>query len=115
MAGGPAPGADPGLGDTGIHSGSLGRTYTFSPTMVLDGVIGVQRMDQVVQGTDFGKTFDLGIPGINGPDIRQSGFPNIYFASTYYTNTGVSNWMPLSRVEESFTMSHNLSWTKGSP
>jgi hypothetical protein len=111
LAGGPSPGADPGLGDTGINNGSLGHTYTFSPTVVLDGVIGYQRMDQVVQGTDFGKTFDLGIPGINGPDVRQSGFPNIAVSS--YTTLGVPNWMPLSRIEETFTMSHNLSWTKG--
>src|SRR5205085_2525886 len=30
-AGGNAPGADPGTGDTTINNGSLGHTYTFSP------------------------------------------------------------------------------------
>ena len=111
-AGGPAPGADPGTGDTHINNGSLGHTFTFSPTLLLDGVIGYQRMEQSVLGSDFGKNYglDLGIPGTNGPDIRQSGFPNI---DNGYTSTGVPGWMPLFRTEESFTTSHNLNYTHG--
>jgi hypothetical protein len=112
QGGGPAPGADPGLGDTKIHNGSLGHTYTFSPTLLLDGTIGYQRQDQNVKGSDYGTDFgaQLGIPGLNGPDIRQSGFPNI---DNGFTTTGVPGWMPLFRVEETYTTSHNLTWTKG--
>jgi hypothetical protein len=112
VAGGPAPGSDPGLGKTGIHVGSLGHTYTFTPTLLLDGVIGVQRMDQNVKGTDFGTNYgtELGIPGLNGPDIRQSGFPNVTI--TNFDGMGVPGWMPLFRVEENYTMSHNLTWIK---
>ncbi len=111
---GPAPGSDPGLGDTQVQNTSIGHTWTISPTVLLDGVIGYQRQDQVVQGQDFGKDFSqtLGIPGIGGPDPRQQGFPNI--SITGYNGTGVPNWMPLERIEESFTTSHNLSWIKGS-
>jgi len=113
VAGGPAPGADPGLGDTHINNGSIGHTYTFSPGLLMDGVFGYQRMEQTVQGTDFGTNYgeQLGIPGLNGPDIRQSGFPNISING--YNDTGVPGWMPLARTEENFTTSHNLSWTKG--
>jgi hypothetical protein len=113
VAGGPAPGSDPGLGDTTIHVSSIGHTYTFSPTVLLDGVFGYQRMDQTVQGTDFGTNFgeQLGIPGLNGPDIRQSGFPNVTING--YTGTGVPGWMPLFRTEENFTTTHNLTWIKG--
>ena len=110
---GPAPGSDPGLGDTKVQNHSIGHTYTLSPTMILDGVFGFQRMDQVVTGQDFGKDFSsLGIPGIGGPDPRQQGFPNVTING--YNGFGVPNWMPASRLEESFTSSHNLRWTKGS-
>jgi hypothetical protein len=110
---GPTPGGDPGLGDTVVQNMSVGHTYTFSPTVLLDGLVGYQRQNQTVTPTDFGKTFGqaLGIPGLNGPNILQSGFPNI--AITNYTGTGAPNWMPLQRIEENFTTSHNLTWTKG--
>ncbi len=113
VAGGPAPNADPGLGDTYVNNFSIGHTYTFSPNVLLDGVIGYQRMNQTVRGNDFGTNYgaQLGIPGLNGPDIRQSGFPNISING--YDGFGVPGWMPLERVEESYTMSHNVTWNKG--
>ena len=113
VAGGPAPGSDPGLGDTHINNGSIGHTYTFSPTVLLDGVFGYQRMEQTVQGNDFGTNYgdQLGIPGLNGPDVRQSGFPNVQISG--YDGIGVPGWMPLFRTEESFTTSHNITWSKG--
>ncbi|MFN8942879.1 MAG: hypothetical protein ACK5ZJ_24455, partial [Acidobacteriota bacterium] len=111
---GPAPGSDPGLGDTVVRNMSLGQTYTITPTLLYDGVIGYQRQDQVVQGQDFGKDFStqLGIPGIGGPDPRQQGFPNISING--YNGFGVPNWMPLTRIEENFTATQSLRWIKGS-
>lgn len=110
---GPSPGSDPGTGDTRVMNMSIGHTYTFSPTLLLDGVIGYQRMDQTVKGTDYGKDFSstLGIPGLGGPELAQKGFPNIGISG--YQGFGVPNWMPAFRTEESYTMSHNLTWTKG--
>ncbi len=110
---GPAPGADPGTGDTKVQNTSIGHNYTISPTVLLDGVIGYQRQDQTVKGVDFGKNFReiLGIPGINGTDIRESGFPNVVLNG--YDDFGVPGWMPLERIEENYTMTHNLTWTKG--
>lgn len=111
---GPAPGSDPGLGDTRVQNTSVGHTLTLSPSLLLDGVFGFQRQDQVVRGQDFGIDFSsrLGIPGIGGADPREKGFPNISING--YTGTGVPGWMPLERIEESFTTSHNLRWIKGS-
>jgi len=110
---GPAPGSDPGLGDTRVQSASIGHNWTLSPNLIIDGVIGFQRMDQEVRGQDFGKDFatTLGIPGIGGADPREKGFPNITFNG--YNGTGVPGWMPVTRVEESYNMSHNLTWLKG--
>ncbi len=112
-AGGPAPGSDPGKGQQTIQVASIGHTYVFSPTLVLDGNVGYQRMNQTVLGTDFGKDYSgvLGIPGLNGSDIRDSGFPNL--AITGYTGTGVPNWMPLYRTDENYTGASSLAWTKG--
>jgi hypothetical protein len=113
-AGGPAPGADPGTGRTSVQVASIGHTYVFSPTLVLDGNVGYQRQDQTVLGTDFGTNYSdiLGIPGLNGSDIRDSGFPNVNFGG-YYTATGVPNWMPMFRTDENYTGSSSLAWTKG--
>lgn len=110
---GPAPGSDPGTGDTKVQNTSIGHNWTLTPTLLLDGVIGYQRQDQTVKGTDFGKDFStvLGIPGIGGADPREKGFPNISISGL--NGFGVPGWMPLERVEENYTMSHNLTWLKG--
>ena len=55
-AGGPAPGADPGKGRTSVQVASIGGTYVFTPTLVLDGNVGYERLNQTVLGTDFGRT-----------------------------------------------------------
>ena len=111
---GPAPGADPGTGDTRVQNMSIGTNRVITSTILFDGVVGYQRQDQTVRGVDFGKDFSstLGIPGIGGSDPRQQGFPNI--SVNGYDGFGVPGWMPLTRVEENYTLSANLSWTKKS-
>jgi Carboxypeptidase regulatory-like domain len=114
IAGGPGlPGSDPGLGDTLIQVGTIGHTHTFSPHVILDGVLGYERQGQSVIPNDFGTNYgqQFGIPNTNGPDPRQSGFPNI--APGSYTGFGVPNWMPVTRVEESWTQSDNITWVHG--
>ncbi len=83
VAGGPTPSGDPGLGSTTVQVAAIGHTYTFSPNLVLDGTVGYERLNQNVKGTDFGKNYStaLGIPGLNGADIRDSGFPDTNFGS----------------------------------
>ncbi len=110
---GPSPGADPGFGDTRIQNASAGHNYTFSPNLMMDGVIGYNRLDQTVRGQDFGRDFStsLGIPGLGGSDPRQQGFPNISING--YAGFGVPGWMPLERIEESYTATNTLRWIKG--
>ncbi|MBS1872482.1 MAG: TonB-dependent receptor [Acidobacteria bacterium] len=111
---GPSPGADAGTGDTRVQNMSIGANRVVSPSLLFDGVIGYQRQDQTVRGIDFGKDFSttLGIPGIGGSDPRQQGFPNT--AISGYDNFGVPGWMPLSRVEENYTLSVNGTYTRSS-
>ncbi len=122
IAGGPGlGGADPGKGDTLVQVISLGHTRTLSPHLLLDGVVGYERQGQSVRPNDFGTNYgsQFGIPNTNGPDPLQSGFPNISISTGgvnlngTYTGFGAPNWMPLTRVEESYTHSDNLTWTKG--
>ena len=114
VAGGPTPSGDPGLGHTTEQVASIGHTYTFSPNLVLDGTVGYERLNQNVKGADYGTNYGttLGIPGLNGSDIRDSGFPDINFG-TAYTGFGVPNWMPLFRTDETYTTSHKMTYTKG--
>src|ERR1039458_5091796 len=111
--GGPAPGADPGLGNTTVQVATIGHTYTFTPNLVLTGNFGLNRLDQTVISNDYGKNYGsiLGIHGTNGNDIRNSGFPDVSIGG--YTGFGVPNWMPLFRHDETFTQSDSLTWTKG--
>ncbi len=113
VAGGPSPGSDPGQGDTHSLFATIGHTYVLAPNLILDGSLGYSRWFQNVKGNDYGKDFGqtLGIPGLNGPDIRDSGFPDIQIGA--YTGFGVPNWMPLFRTDETYTHSDSLTWTKG--
>ena len=114
IAGGPGlPGADPGLGDTLIQVATIGQSRTLGPNLLIDSVLGYERQGQHLKPNDFGTNYgqQFGIPNANGPDPLQSGFINI--GITGYTGFGVPSWMPLARIEESFTHSDNLTWTKG--
>lgn len=93
------------VGDTRVYVVGVGHTWTLSPTMVLDGNFGANIQNQEVTGPDFGQNIGLevlGIPGTNGPDIRQSGMP--FFSNGYAIGTTPS-WMPLFRKERSYTFS----------
>jgi hypothetical protein len=106
-------GSDPGLGDTLIQVISLGHSRVISPHLIVDGVVAYERMGQSVIPNDYGTNYgqQFGIPNTNGPDPRQSGFPNI--AISGYNGFGVPSWMPVTRTDESYTHSDNFTWTKG--
>ena len=107
-------GADPGVGDTLIQVGTIGHTHTFSPHVILDGVFGYERQGQSVIPSDFGTNYGLqfGIPNTNGPDHPPERLSRISLPGSY-TGFGVPNWMPVTRVEESYTHSDNVTYTHG--
>src|SRR5262247_1154373 len=94
-----------GTGDTKVYIATVGQTYTVSSTFIIDGVFGFTRMNHVTHGPDFGQNIGsdvLGIPGTNGPDIRQSGFPQFNIAN-YAALGNQDNWSPVTRNDQSFT------------
>ncbi len=103
-----------GGGDTKVYVATVGNTWTLSPTMVLDGNVGMNKQNQTAQGGDFGTKFGtdtFGLPGTNGPDPRQSGFP--YFNTGYSTLGNNAGWTPLERHETSYTATTNLTKLMG--
>jgi len=105
---------DVGGGNTKVYVATVGNTWTLSPTMVLDGNIGMNKQNQTAQGGDFGTNFGsetFGIPGTNGPDPRQSGMP--YFNTGMSTLGNNAEWTPLERHETSYTATANLTKLMG--
>ncbi len=97
-----------GLGDTKVYVGTVGHTWTLSPTVVLDGSFGINQQNQTVTGPDYGTNIgsdDWGIPGTNGDDIRQSGMPLFYNG---YQIGQPNGWVPLFRKERSYTFTSAL-------
>ncbi len=115
-AGGPGScsGGGVGEGKTQVQVATIGTTYTISPTFLVDATVGWTRFGQAVVPPDLGTNFGsdvLGIPGLNGPDPRESGMPAFY---TSYTDLGnAEGWNPLQRNDQSYTFNFNVNKIKG--
>ena len=61
----------------------LGGTYTFSPSLILDGNFGYTRQRLGALNVDLGTNYGLqfGIPNTNGTTTLEGGFPAFLFAS----------------------------------
>jgi hypothetical protein len=116
---GPSLGSE-GFGETTTQLITSGFTYTFSPTMLMDGIFGYTRMDQEVgiPGLDKNVGLDVWkIPGTNGgkqyaSDPRYGGMPQIDGFGFNYVGNG-AGWTPLFRKERSYTYTTNFSKLKG--
>ena len=104
---------DGSLGDTRVYVGTVGTTWTISPTLVFDANVGISQQNQEVTGPDYGTNYglELGIPGTNGGSERYSGLPT--FARRLQHRDPPPNWMPLFRKERNWTAS--LALTKVFP
>jgi len=105
-------GTAPGL----INVIGIGGTYTFSPSVVLDGNIGYTRQRLGAEAFDINTPFGLTvlkIPGTNGPDRLQGGYP--FFNITGWNNLGNDNTgNPFLFRDNQYVGAGNLSWLKGS-
>ena len=109
--GGGQPGEAP--GDT--YLATLGGTYTFSPTLLLDVTLGYTHQKlggEYDLDTNYGLE-DMGIPGTNGPDRLQGGIPS--FQITNWSNMGNPNTgNPFQFNDKQYVASISLQWVKGS-
>jgi hypothetical protein len=128
-AGGPAIDAgQPGNAPSLLQSASIGATHTFTPNLLIDGNIGFLRQHLGAENVDINKNYGLdvlGIPGTNGPNLLQGGYPAFLFAAATgagtaaangaFTNLGNQNPSnPFLFKDNQFIGGVNMGWVKGS-
>lgn len=116
-AGGDAlAGGQPGRAPGRIQNAAVGATYTVSPRVLVDGNIGFTRQRLGAQNIDIDKNYgleDLNIPGTNGADRLQGGYPRFVISGfSSIGNPNVSN--PFLFRDNQYVAAGNLSWTRGS-
>lgn len=109
-------GVFPGEDEGTVRSATIGGTHTFAPTFLVDGHVGYTRQVQLGHDSFYGTNVGLdvlGIPGTNGSDVRESGFPGI--AISGYTGLGNSiASSPRFRWDNHFQYAASASWIRGS-
>ncbi len=115
-AGGDAlTGGQPGRAPGRIQSAAVGGTYTITPRLLFDGNIGFTRQRLGAENVDIDKNYgleDLGIPGTNGADRLQGGYPR--FAISGFSSLGnpnVSN--PFLFRDNQYVVVGNLGYIRG--
>jgi len=113
---------DAGGGDTTVNIYTVGQTWTLSPTLLLDGNAGSNKMVHQSNGPDYGTNYglDLGIPGLNSAGVTGPGSADLErYSGLPVFNTGMSvlgndaGWTPVWRKEVSYTASVNLTKVQG--
>jgi hypothetical protein len=102
-----------GLGKTKTWVATIGQTFTPSSTFVIDTTIGYSLLDQWGYGPDYGTNYGLevGVPGTNGPDIRQSGMP--VWGNGMSAQGSTDSWNPYTRFDPTYTVAANVTKIAG--
>ena len=102
-----------GLGKTKTWVATIGQTVTLGPTFVLDTTFGYSLLDQWGYGPDYGRNYglELGVPGTNGPDIRQSGMP--VWGNGMSAQGSTDSWNPYTRFDPTYTVAANMTKLSG--
>jgi hypothetical protein len=116
-AGGDATnGGQPGTAPGRVQSVSYGGSYTLSPTVLFDGVLGYTRLRLGAQNVDIDKKYGtdvLKIPGTNGADFLQGGYPRFTITGmSSIGNPNVSN--PFLFRDNQYVANANLGWIRTS-
>jgi hypothetical protein len=115
---GPAGGSPIGGGQPGnifgsVQSLTVAGTYVFTPAFLIDANFGFARQTQDLSDFDYGQNVGLDvlkIPGTNGPDIFQSGFPG--FQVSGYENIGLAGSSnPAFWRDPQFQYNANAAWS----
>jgi hypothetical protein len=102
-----------GLGKTTTWVGTIGQTFTPSRSLVIDSTVGYSLLDQWGYGPDYGTNYGLevGVPGTNGPDIRQSGMP--VWGNGMSAQGSTDSWNPYTRFDPSYSAATNVTRLSG--
>jgi hypothetical protein len=108
-------GGQPGTAPGRVQSTAVGGTYTVTPHFLLDGNLGFTRQRLGAQNVDIDKNYGLdvlGIPGTNGPDLLQGGYPRFTISGfSSLGNPNVSN--PFLFRDNQYVAAGNASWLRG--
>jgi hypothetical protein len=87
---------------------TIGQTFIPSKSFVIDTTFGYSLLDQYGWGPDYGTNYglQLGVPGTNGPDIRQSGMP--LWDNGMSAQGSTDSWNPYTRFDPSYTANANI-------
>lgn len=115
-AGGDAlAGGQPGNAPGRIQTASLGGTYILTPRVLIDGNLGFTRQRLGAENVDIDKNYgltDLNIPGTNGADRLQGGYPRFTINGfSSIGNPNVSN--PFLFRDHQWTAVGNVGYTRG--
>lgn len=117
QAGGPAiDGGQPGSAPGRVQSAGAGATYTVSPTILIDGNLGYTRLRLGAQNVDINKNYGLdvlNIPGTNGPDKLDGGYPAFDFSNGFSNLGNPNNSNPFLFRDNEYVAAVNLGWIKG--
>ena len=104
-----------GLGKTLTWVGTIGQTFTPSSSFVIDTTFGYSLLDQWGYGSDYGTNYglELGVPGTNGPDVRQSGMPLWVNGMSAQGATSGDTWNPYTRFDPTYTAAANVTKLAG--
>lgn len=104
-------------GDIVTQIGTIGHTWTLTPTLVVTGHFGLarQKTDTIAgnSGEPLGQSV-LGVPGMNEPlsDARYTGMPRLNMAGWAALGNADSS-VPYVRRDWTFTISQNLTHMRG--
>jgi hypothetical protein len=107
-------GGGAGTGKVRARVVTLAGTHLVTPSFLIDGNLSFSHdpldLVHLDSGTNYG--LELGIPGTNGPDVRQSGLP-IFNISGYENYGNPYSYMPKYVDDNSITVAGNAGLQKG--
>ncbi len=107
--------SNPGTGQGKTHSFSFAGVYTFTPSFIVDANFGLFRQNTDVAQSDIAEKRGLdflGIPGTNGSQPFEGGFP-FFDLSTYSDYGTVDTFMPYTRRDDQYQIVANANWLRG--
>ncbi|UCF38525.1 MAG: TonB-dependent receptor, partial [Acidobacteriota bacterium] len=107
-------GGNPGVGSGTTYTLGLGLNYVVSPSFIIDGNFGYADFttDSRNPFLDQNVGLDLGIPGTNGSEWWQGGYP--FWDLEGYNDFGTTDsFMPYLRDDRNIQYTGNFNWTSG--